>query len=76
MRPTGLIRSIAGVLAIAVAGNLGFSANSVVRAAREGGNWPQFRGPQRDGISTETGLLASWPQAGPPITWTATGLGA
>ena len=41
-----------------------------------GGNWPQWRGPNRDGISTETGLLATWPAAGPPIVWTAKGLGA
>ena len=44
-------------------------------ALRAGGNWPQWRGPQRDGISTDTGLLATWPQGGPPIAWTAHGLG-
>lgn len=32
-------------------------------------NWPQWRGPQRDDISSETGLLASWPEAGPPRKW-------
>jgi outer membrane protein assembly factor BamB len=37
--------------------------------------WPQWRGPRRDGISRETGLLASWPEAGPPVLWTASGLG-
>jgi len=46
-----------------------------VRAAAPGGNWPQWRGPLRDGVSTETGLLASWPQGGPPALWTAKGLG-
>ena len=40
-----------------------------------GGNWPQWRGPLRDGVSTETGLLSSWPAAGPPLTWSARGLG-
>jgi outer membrane protein assembly factor BamB len=40
-----------------------------------GGNWPQWRGPKRDGISTDTGLLTSWPEAGPPVVWTARGLG-
>ncbi len=44
--------------------------------AREAGNWPQWRGPQRDGVSPDTGLLTSWPQAGPPKVFTATGLGA
>lgn len=43
---------------------------------REGGNWPQWRGPLRDGISRDTGLLTSWPQGGPPKVWTAGGMGA
>jgi outer membrane protein assembly factor BamB len=38
-------------------------------------DWPQFRGPKRDGLSTETGLLKTWPRGGPPLLWTATGLG-
>jgi outer membrane protein assembly factor BamB len=33
-------------------------------------DWPQWRGPNRDGISKETGLLRSWPQNGPPLVWT------
>jgi outer membrane protein assembly factor BamB len=33
-------------------------------------DWPQFRGPKRDDISTETGLLKDWPKAGPPLAWT------
>jgi hypothetical protein len=32
-------------------------------------DWPQWRGPDRTGISTETGLLKEWPQAGPPVVW-------
>ncbi|NOX55083.1 MAG: PQQ-binding-like beta-propeller repeat protein [Planctomycetes bacterium] len=32
-------------------------------------NWPQFRGPHRDGISRETGLYRSWPEAGPKLLW-------
>lgn len=38
--------------------------------------WPQFRGPERNGISTETGLLAAWPKDGPKLLWRANGLGA
>jgi len=38
-------------------------------------DWPQFRGPKRDGVSTEKGLLQSWPAEGPPLAWTAKGLG-
>jgi outer membrane protein assembly factor BamB len=33
------------------------------------GDWPQFRGPERDGVSKETGLAASWPRGGPPVVW-------
>lgn len=32
-------------------------------------DWTQFRGPARDGISKETGLLPSWPAGGPPEVW-------
>lgn len=37
--------------------------------AAEVGDWPQFLGPTRDGISTETGLLDRWPDSGPPLIW-------
>jgi outer membrane protein assembly factor BamB len=39
------------------------------------GYWPQWRGPNRDNVSTETGLLKEWPNGGPPLLWTAVGLG-
>ena len=39
------------------------------------GEWPQWRGPRRDGISTETGLLKQWPPDGPPQAWKTNGLG-
>src|SRR5262245_52127287 len=32
-------------------------------------DWPQWRGPQRDGISQETGLLKEWPKEGPKLLW-------
>jgi len=38
-------------------------------------DWPQWRGPHRDGISTETGLLQEWPNDGPKLLWQATDLG-
>lgn len=49
-------------------------ATATLIAAPEPG-WPQFRGPRRDGISTETGLLPSWPEAGPRLLWSASGTG-
>ena len=44
-------------------------------AAPAGEDWPQWRGPNRDGISRETGLLQSWPEGGPPLVFRADGLG-
>jgi outer membrane protein assembly factor BamB len=44
-------------------------------AAQVGGEWPQWRGPNRDGISKETGLLKQWPAEGPPLVWKASGAG-
>jgi outer membrane protein assembly factor BamB len=38
-------------------------------------DWPQFRGPERTGLSKETGLLKAWPDGGPKLAWKATGLG-
>lgn len=39
-------------------------------------DWSQWRGPNRDGISAEKGLLKAWPQGGPPLAWRATGAGS
>lgn len=39
-------------------------------------DWPQWRGPERNGRSPETGLLAQWPEGGPPLAWRASGVGA
>lgn len=38
-------------------------------------DWPGFRGPNRDGLSPETGLLKEWPKDGPKQAWTAKNLG-
>jgi len=38
-------------------------------------DWPQWRGPERTGISHETGLLKQWPPSGPAALWSGAGLG-
>ncbi|MFQ5928886.1 MAG: PQQ-binding-like beta-propeller repeat protein [Acidobacteriota bacterium] len=38
-------------------------------------DWPQWRGPDRTGVSQEKGLLQEWPAGGPPVVWSITGLG-
>lgn len=43
--------------------------------AQTSADWPQWRGPNRDGISKETGLLKQWPADGPPLVWKTTGAG-
>lgn len=39
------------------------------------GDWPQWRGPDRDAKSEESGLLKEWPAEGPPLAWKARGVG-
>jgi outer membrane protein assembly factor BamB len=38
-------------------------------------DWPQYRGPDRSGVSKETGLLHSWPKGGPKLLWTSKEIG-
>ncbi len=45
---------------------------NVVRAD----DWPQWRGPNRNNVSSETGLLQTWPEGGPPLLFQIEGLGA
>jgi outer membrane protein assembly factor BamB len=35
-----------------------------------GADWPQWRGPNRDDVSRETGLRKAWPNGGPKLLWT------
>jgi outer membrane protein assembly factor BamB len=43
---------------------------SLFEAASAGrDDWPQWRGPNRDGLSPATGLLAAWPPEGPRVVW-------
>ena len=39
-------------------------------------DWPQWRGPNRDGHSKETGLLEVWPKDGPRLIWQVKDLGS
>lgn len=40
-----------------------------------GADWNQFRGLNRDGKSSETGLLKKWPEGGPALLWSYEGIG-
>lgn len=53
-----------------------WSRPGVGRAAELGEDWPWFLGPRANGISSETNLLESWPESGPPRLWSkAIGIG-
>src|SRR5262245_4818873 len=55
-----------------------FSAVSVTGSVNIGTStpdWPQWRGPQRTGISQETGLLKQWPKEGPKLLWQVNNIG-
>ena len=39
------------------------------------GDWRQFRGPERTGLSSSVNLLTEWPEDGPPLVWKAVGAG-
>lgn len=40
-----------------------------------GADWPQWRGPERNGVSQETGLLKEWPKDGPRLLWQRSDIG-
>ena len=65
--------ALCAILAAVLLSGLDLAGTASSSAA---GHWPQWRGPKRDGVSSDTGLLASWPAAGPPLAWTAKALGA
>src|SRR5262245_55482628 len=55
-----------------------FSAVFVTRSADMAAptsDWPQWRGPERDGISRESGLLKQWPKDGPKLLWQVNDIG-
>ena len=47
----------------------------IVAIQLQAADWPQWRGPQRNGISQETGLLQTWPKDGPKLLWQRTDIG-
>lgn len=67
------MRAYGFLIACTLLGSLSLRAEGPV-ASREKG-WPQWRGPRRDGISVETGLLKRWPEAGPSQMWRVDGVG-
>jgi len=52
-----------------------FAIGSGIPASAQdaGGEWPQYLGPQRNGLSPETGLVERWPEGGPKVLWRVPG---
>ena len=68
------LRSVAVIGAL----SLCFVGVSVTSSANKGGatsDWPQWRGPDRTGISQERGLLKQWPAEGPKLLWQVDDIG-
>jgi len=59
---------LSGVLLLFAMGEPGMAQSS-----SENHDWPQFLGPNRNGISSESGLIESWPTDGPKVIWRVPG---
>ena len=62
-------------IAIGLVATIGWPGAPIDAQSAPAAEWFQWRGPNRDGHSDETGLLKDWPANGPPQVWRATGAG-
>ena len=51
------------------------SISPSINAGAATGDWPQWRGPDRSGVSREVGLLKQWPTGGPKLLWQSNDIG-
>ena len=66
-----LLTAAAALCLCLLAVSFGGAAGTTVSAA----DWPQWRGPERDGTSREGGLLKQWPAGGPRLLWQVNDIG-
>jgi outer membrane protein assembly factor BamB len=80
MRKRFICASIVGICASAIAlsvrGDVPPVKVDTTPRAASSNDWPQWRGPNRDDVSTETGLLKQWPRGGPTLLWETKDVGA
>ena len=62
-------------LCLAIAASMAVVFGGPATNSALAGEWPQFRGPNRDGKSDERGLLSQWPEGGPKLLWSVDGIG-
>src|SRR5262249_11655704 len=70
------MRQYVGIFVTASALVLGAARPASAQLKSAPGDWPAWRGPDRTGVSPETGLLQEWPRDGPKLLWKAKGLGS
>ncbi len=63
------------LLLLLLSGGLLASVGTGAQAPASSSDWPQWRGPDRSGVSRERGLLNAWPAAGPRRVWTTSNVG-
>src|SRR5262249_22608740 len=64
-----LFRTSSLVVLAAACSSFVVAAAPSPKPATPAAEWPQFRGPNRDGISPDKNLLKEWPKDGPPPVW-------
>jgi outer membrane protein assembly factor BamB len=72
----GVLLSLACVAALAAGAGAQSSSAPKDGSAPPARDWPQWRGPDRTGVSRESALLREWPSSGPALQWSASNLGA
>lgn len=68
------LRSLTSIAAVCLCFSTMFVTRSADTAASTS-DWPQWRGPDRSGISPESGLLKQWPAEGPKLLWQVNDIG-
>jgi len=68
----GRLRLFLTTLLISLSIDPGASLSTPSRVVTD---WPQWRGPHRNGVSQETGLLKQWPADGPKLVWQLNDIG-
>lgn len=63
------------VITLALAGGLLALSTTAIGQSGASADWPQWRGPDRTGLSKDVGLLPQWPASGPALIWTVSSLG-
>ena len=64
-----------GGAVVMLAASMAYAAGAGPAAPAKAGDWPGWRGPNRDGKSTETGLFKEWPAGGPKLLWKNSAVG-